>query len=188
MSELFSIPLCAQRHGKFVKQLGLFEHQQPSDTQHPGKRHEWKLYVDGASRNNPGPAGAGIYILKDNMVIDKIGYFLGVKTNNEAEYLALVLGLLILRNFVTASDEVFIISDSQLLVRQIDGSYRVKTERLRQLHTAACGLISGLRVQIMHVLRAENSEADALANLGIDKKVAVPQELLLQLQQYAISI
>jgi len=151
-------------------------------------KHQWKLYVDGASRNNPGPSGAGIYLLKDNMVIEKQGYFLGVKTNNEAEYLALILGMFLLRQFVTTSDEVFIISDSQLLIRQLQGKYRVRTDTLKPFHAVAYTLISAINPQMMHVLRAENTEADKLANLGIDKKRAVPAEFILLLQKHGLHV
>jgi ribonuclease HI len=170
-----------------VKQLNLFSFD-TVESKTPGvtSGHQWKLCVDGASRNNPGPSGAGIYLTKDNAVVEKAGYFLGVKTNNEAEYFALVLGLLIARDFITASDELTIISDSQLLVRQLQGSYRVRTDGLRQLHTVAQQLMQSCKVSIMHVLRAENSEADKLANLGIDKKHSVPQDLMRKLHQYEL--
>ena len=151
-------------------------------------KHQWKLYVDGASRNNPGPSGAGIYLLKDNVVIEKQGYFLGVKTNNEAEYLALILGMLLLRQFVTAADEVFIISDSQLLIRQLQGKYRVRTDTLKPFYAVAHTLISAVNPKMMHVLRAENTEADKLANLGVDKKRAIPAEFVLLLKQYGLHV
>ncbi len=176
-----------------MKQLSLFA----PDTQEgaaldshikPIITHQWKLYVDGASRNNPGPSGAGVYLLKDNMVIEKQGYFLGLKTNNEAEYLALILGMLLVQQFITASDEIFIISDSQLLIRQLKGEYRVKTDTLKPLYAVAHQLISGVNARMMHVLRAENSEADKLANMGIDKKRAIPVELTVLLQKYGLHV
>ena len=76
-----------------MKQLDLFNNDQQSPT--TKKPSVWALFVDGASRNNPGPSGAGIYIEKDNILEIKEGYYLGIKTNNQAEYLALVLGLFI---------------------------------------------------------------------------------------------
>ena len=174
-----------------MKQLRLFDtisEDIVSDTNTLQNRHQWKLYVDGAARNNPGPAGAGIYLLKDNTVIEKQGYFLGTKTNNEAEYLALILGMFIVRQFVTCADEVFIISDSQLLIRQLQGAYRVRTDTLKPLYAVAHSLIIAINPQMMHVLRAENSEADKLANLGIDKKRAIPAEFVTLLQQYGLHV
>jgi len=175
-----------------VKQLRLFgplpEDVPLSHNNDRAKRHQWKLYVDGASRNNPGPAGAGIYLLKDNTVIEKQGYFLGTKTNNEAEYLALILGMFMLRQFVTPADELFIISDSQLLIRQLQGAYRVKTDTLKPLHAVAHTLVAAMNPQMLHVLRAENSEADKLANLGIDKKRAIPAEFMALLAQHGLHV
>lgn len=176
-----------------MKQLYLFgpgnaDNTATADVVTPTPKHQWKLYVDGASRNNPGPSGAGIYLLKDNLVIEKQGYFLGVKTNNEAEYLALILGMFLLRQFITASDEVFIISDSQLLIRQLQGKYRVKTDTLKPFYAVAHALITQVNPQLLHVLRAENTEADKLANLGIDKKRMVPQEFILLLQKHGLHV
>lgn len=174
-----------------MKQLSLFNQEVlVSDTSDRQvlSGHSWKLSVDGASRNNPGPSGAGIYLLKDNTVIEQRGYFLGRKTNNEAEYFALVLGLLIARDFITPADEFTIVSDSQLLVRQLQGIYKVRTDGLRQLHAVAQQLMLSVNAQITHVLRAENSEADKLANLGIDKKRMVSPDLLLKLHQYELSL
>jgi ribonuclease HI len=176
-----------------VKQLYLFgadtgDNTLPEDTGPLTAKHQWKLYVDGASRNNPGPSGAGIYLLKDNTVIEKQGYFLGVKTNNEAEYLALILGMFFLRQFVTVADEVFVISDSQLLIRQLQGKYRVKTDTLKPFYAVAHTLITAVNPQLMHVLRAENSEADKLANLGIDKKRAIPAEFISLLRQHGLHV
>jgi ribonuclease HI len=191
MSKLFSILVCTIGDGNAVKQLYLFGSDNTDNTAAAGvvaptQKHQWKLYVDGASRNNPGPSGAGIYLLKDNVVIEKQGYFLGVKTNNEAEYLALILGMFLLRQFVTAADEVFIVSDSQLLIRQLQGKYRVRTETLKPFYAVAHTLITQINPQLLHVLRAENIEADKLANLGIDKKRAMPQEFILLLQKHGL--
>jgi ribonuclease HI len=176
-----------------VKQLRLFESDNPAP--HPTQtdiaqqqKVEWRLYVDGASRNNPGPSGAGVYLLKNNTVIEKQGYFLGIKTNNEAEYLALILGMLLVRQFARPTDEIFVISDSQLLIRQLQGTYRVRTETLKKLHMVAHGLVVSANAGTMHVLRAENSEADKLANLGIDTQREIPAEFLLTLKQHGIHV
>src|SRR5437867_2256163 len=100
-----------------MKQLGIFCSDVPSDNANVpvAVRAYWKLSVDGASRNNPGPAGAGIYLIKNEHVVEASGYALGVKTNNQAEYLALLIGLVYLRQHMEPRDLVLIISDSQLL-------------------------------------------------------------------------
>lgn len=169
------------------KQLELF-----SDVQQPKiKKQEsshWKLFIDGAARNNPGPAGAGIYILKDNEMFTQQGFFLGPKTNNQAEYLALLLGLLLLKPLVQVGDKVHIVSDSQLLVRQIKGEYRVKNADLKLLHAAGLSFMQNMNARIFHVLRIDNANADSMANYGIDHHVIVPQDLKKELKQHGISI
>jgi len=153
-----------------------------------GTRGYWKLFIDGASRNNPGPAGAGLFLLKDDQPVEKQGFFLGSKTNNEAEYLALLSGLFFLKKHICNGDLVLIISDSQLLVRQLLGEYKVKKEELKPMHRCAKDFLKDIAHNIVHVLREENVQADALANLGIDKKRKPPAQFLNLLQQYEIPI
>jgi len=131
----------------------------------------WKIFVDGASRNNPGASGAGIYIIKNDRVVEKLGYYLGIKTNNQAEYLALIIGLLFLKEKIAPQDLVMIYSDSQLLVRQIEGAYKVRNPLLLPLYGVVKKLLVPMKYDIAHVMREDNSNADALANLGIDKKI-----------------
>lgn len=150
--------------------------------------HYFKLFVDGASRNNPGVAGVGIYLVKDDVPLEKQGFYIGVKTNNQAEYLALLLGLLLLRRHVGLDDMVLIISDSELMVKQLKGEYRVKNLDLRQLFDIAKKLLSKLHYNIAHAPREENSIADGLANLGIDRTVRVPDDLIEMLHEYSISL
>ncbi len=133
----------------------------------------WHLYVDGASRCNPGPAGAGFYILKDGYPLLNKGFFLGHKTNNQAEYYALLLGLDYITNhtdFKNSSDTLTIFADSLLLVRQILGYYRVKSLHLVPLHTLALSLLNKLNYSIVHVVREKNIIADKAANDGIDTR------------------
>jgi len=137
----------------------------------------WKLFVDGASRNNPGPSGAGIYLLKDDLPVIKQGYYLGTKTNNQAEYCALIIGLHLAQRHCEPGDTLTIFSDSQLMARQIEGSYRVNDPIIRQLYLCVMSLLKKFSYEIRHVLRADNTVADKLANLGIDKKLPVPHEL-----------
>jgi ribonuclease HI len=138
----------------------------------------WKLYIDGAARNNPGPAGAGVYILKNDTPLLHKSYFLGDKTNNQAEYYALLLGLFVLDHLMQPGDTLTIFSDSQLLVRQIAGHYRIKDVRLKELYAHAQCFLQNKCYTIHHILRAENGVADQLANEGIDKKSELPDSFI----------
>ncbi|MCX5922484.1 MAG: ribonuclease HI family protein [Candidatus Dependentiae bacterium] len=171
-----------------MKQLKLFDndpHEQSTKKTEPA---HWKLFIDGASRNNPGPSGAGIYILKDSELFQKHGFYLGSKTNNQAEYFALLLGLFIVKQHMQLHDTIHIISDSQLLVRQIKGEYRVKNEDLKTLHKFAKHLLHEMHAQMFHVLRIDNQEADEMANYGIDKKVKPPQAFIAMIKQHDVSL
>jgi ribonuclease HI len=148
----------------------------------------WKLFVDGASRNNPGPSGAGMYIEKDNIAEIKEGYYLGIKTNNQAEYLALLFGLFLLKDHSNSDDTIQIISDSQLLVRQLNGVYKVRQSHLQPLHALCRHYIQKLDATITHVLRDENTQADAMANYGIDCKVTPPQKYIELLKEHGIHL
>lgn len=159
-----------------MKQLNMFETE--DDIRVKNKVHHWKVYIDGASRGNPGAAGAGIYILKDNEFFAQYGFYLGTKTNNQAEYLALLLAVFKLEHLVKKNDKVHIISDSQLMIRQMKGEYKVRNEDLKILYTIGKRWISGWHVFLSHVLRAENVEADAMANVGVDKKIKPPQAFI----------
>lgn len=150
--------------------------------------YTWELSIDGASRGNPGPAGAGLYIKKDGEEFLKKGFYLHTKTNNEAEYLALVIGIFFLKAEVQPGDRVKIISDSELLIKQMQGHYRVKKEELRRLHLAAKQESSLFSPTFEHVLREKNTRADALANEGVDKKTSLPLKLLEVLRTYDIYI
>jgi ribonuclease HI len=150
------------------------------------KSYAWSLFVDGASRNNPGPSGAGIYILKDGILEIKCGDYLGIKTNNQAEYLALLLGLFILAEHVSVGDSVRIVSDSQLLVRQLMGIYKVKQPHLQPLHAVCKERMRKLGATITHVLRDENKDADAMANYGVDNKNIPPKNYIALLKAYDI--
>ena len=148
----------------------------------------WKLFVDGASRNNPGPSGAGIYIEKDGILEIKEGYYLGIKTNNQAEYLALLFGLFMLEEQVDSEDEVHVISDSQLLVRQLNGIYKVKQPHLQPLHLLCKKYIHKVRATVTHVLREENAQADAMANYGVDCKNIPPKKYIALLETHEINL
>ena len=165
-----------------MKQLSLFSPINDClEKNEAGKKtstHRWRLFVDGASRNNPGPSGAGIVLYKDDVLFYKHGFYLGVKTNNQAEYLAVILGLFILQENMENQDTVTVVSDSQLLVRQLQGVYRVKNLYLQPLYMCAKNIISQHRTLLMHVLREDNILADQMANEGVDFKNNVPKKYM----------
>ncbi len=144
----------------------------------------WEVYIDGASRNNPGLAGAGIYVLKNGEPFLKKCSFLGVKTNNQAEYYALLLGLFYVHLLIASGDQVSIFSDSQLMVRQLKGEYRVKDSDLRPLYMCAATFLATIIWKIEHIVRAKNAMADRLANEGIDKKLPLPRGFGVFCKQY----
>ncbi len=126
-----------------------------------------QLYCDGASRGNPGPAALGFSILLDEVEIASEGRALGTLTNNQAEYLSLKAGLEAARALGLSNLDIFM--DSELVVRQITGRYKVKNEGLKPLFAEVTALLKGFGDwKIRHVPRAENSRADALANQALD--------------------
>lgn len=128
-----------------------------------------RVHVDGASRGNPGPAGIGVLFLgPDGAVVEQLHRGIGEATNNVAEYTALLAALE--RATAIGAKELEVYSDSELLVRQLQGRYQVKHPVLRPLYAMARKHIEGLRhFVIRHVPRELNAEADALANRGIDE-------------------
>jgi ribonuclease HI len=126
-------------------------------------------YCDGGSRGNPGPAGFGVYIQDSaGKVLAELSEFLGIRTNNFAEYSALLASL----DFaITNGHKILrIVSDSELMVKQIKGQYRVNSPELRPLYEEARRRIARLdRFQIQHVLREKNRHADRLANVAMDR-------------------
>jgi ribonuclease HI len=130
----------------------------------------WTLFTDGASRGNPGQAGAGIILLDPaGEVRLQYGDYLGVATNNEAEYRALLLGLQKARELGLSKVEIR--CDSELMVRQLNGSYRVKQPHLLKLWQEAQAELQRFAAhQIRHVPREMNSQADRMANRAIDRQ------------------
>ncbi len=130
------------------------------------------VYTDGGSRGNPGPAGTGVVISNDEAVLEAFGAYLGVRTNNQAEYEALLAGLE--RAAKHTDDELSVIMDSELIVRQMNGQYKVKSPELKKLHHQAKALCENFKsVTFTHTLREGNKQADALVNRAIDAKEAV---------------
>ena len=130
-----------------------------------------RLFTDGAARGNPGPAGAGIVIEDEQGTrLRGLHRWLGHKTNNEAEYLALIDGLRAVAEW--HPDELDVYLDSKLVVEQVKGGYRVKKAALQALNKQAMDLIQGFpEWKIAHVEREKNKGADALANRAIDDHV-----------------
>ncbi|MDI6772668.1 MAG: serine hydrolase, partial [bacterium] len=127
-----------------------------------------RLFIDGASRGNPGPSAIGI-VVQDGRgrVVAEVAETLGKATNNVAEYEALLRALEVAR--ARGADEVEILADSDLLVRQIAGTYKVKSPNLAPLHRAALDALAGFRKwHITHIPRSRNTAADALANRALD--------------------
>ena len=127
------------------------------------------LYADGASRGNPGPAGAGVVLCDEaGDVVGEAFEHLGECTNNVAEYRALLLGLE--TALERGARQVLFHCDSELLARQLQGSYKVRSENLKGLYAKARRLIGGLEsFRAEHVYRESNARADALANQAIDE-------------------
>ncbi|MCB0272135.1 MAG: ribonuclease HI family protein [Bdellovibrionales bacterium] len=126
-----------------------------------------KLFVDGASRGNPGPASVGASLCLDDQEVDSVSETIGIATNNVAEYKALIMGLTCaIQNNVS---EIQVFADSELMVRQVMGQYKVKNENLKSLFIEIKNLMSKFRsFSIAHVPREQNARADELANLALD--------------------
>jgi ribonuclease HI len=126
------------------------------------------LYIDGGSRGNPGPAGYGVRVEHADGVIEEFHAAIGTATNNVAEY----QGLLAALQYALAKGHrvIRIRSDSELLVRQMRGEYKVKNPGLQPLHREARALVALLdRVEFEHVRRGLNADADRLANQAMDE-------------------
>ncbi|MCS7006671.1 MAG: ribonuclease HI family protein [Thermoleophilia bacterium] len=128
------------------------------------------LYTDGGARGNPGPAASAYVLLaEDGTVLDARGEAIGVATNNVAEYRALVAGLE--RAVEAGVDELEVVSDSELVVKQMRGDYRVKSRGLRPLFLEASRLAQRIgRVTYTAVSRERNALADRLVNEALDRE------------------
>ncbi|GFP37530.1 ribonuclease HI [Candidatus Hakubella thermalkaliphila] len=127
------------------------------------------IYLDGGARGNPGPAGTGYLIFdEEGRLLAREGRYIGFTTNNVAEYTALVQALDRARGF--EAQEIAIRSDSELVVRQLNRSYKVRDKKLKPLNERVRILLYPYRkVEIQHVPREENREADELVNQAIDE-------------------
>jgi ribonuclease HI len=126
------------------------------------------IHVDGGARGNPGPAAIGVVISEpDGTVLDELAERIGQATNNVAEYEAVLRGLQ--RARVLGADEVEIVGDSELVARQLTGTYKVKHPAMRPLYEQTIEALRAFqRWQIRTVPRAQNARADALVNAALD--------------------
>jgi ribonuclease HI len=136
---------------------------------------EMTLYVDGASLGNPGPAGGGLVLVCGNSVLHRASIPLGVATNNVAEYRALIAGLH--EAAARGAKRLVVRSDSELLMKQMRGEYRVKAKHLRELCEWARKVARRFEsVTWEHVPRDQNREADALAKQGAERSASLRTE------------
>ena len=129
------------------------------------------IHIDGASRGNPGEAGFGIAVSAGGRVVAELYGYLGRATNNVAEYQALIHALRFALK--RGAREIRICSDSELVVRQINGQYRVKHPDMIPLHAEASSLLRRFdTAQVAHVRREQNRDADRLANVALDERAS----------------
>lgn len=154
----------------------------------------WTFFIDGASRSNPGHAGIGIYGTDaEGTCICKKGFYIGKKTNNQAEYLALIVAALLIKKIYALANiviplNVTFFSDSLLLVKQMQGFYKIKNKEIQRLVDCFHQEFDAFECCFKHILREKNQKADQLANYGIDHRKHLTKELLERLHAYDISM
>lgn len=130
------------------------------------KMKEFEIYIDGASKGNPGPSGIGVVICQDGRTIKNIASYIGNTTNNIAEYTALIYALQ--EGLILKTERIKINTDSQLLYRQINKVYKIKSPNILGLYNQALHLMAAFKqVSINHISRNENRGADKLASRAI---------------------
>ncbi len=134
-----------------------------------------QINTDGGSRNNPGPSAIGVYATAASQEVFTISEYLGIATNNEAEYQAVIYALKYLKENQIFSPKITFVLDSELIVKQITGIYKVKQPHLQALKSQVLDLIGELTVnkqifdlKFVNVLREKNKDADRLVNLALD--------------------
>jgi len=130
------------------------------------------IYTDGGSRNNPGPAGIGVVIYNERKnILKTYKEYIGEATNNIAEYKALIKGLQLAADYTKGELEIFL--DSELIVKQLNGQYKVKEEKMKRLFDEAKVLSMGFEnIKYTHIKRELNKMADRLVNEAIDEGVS----------------
>jgi len=132
-----------------------------------------KIYIDGGSRGNPGEAAFGFVVYNNkNQELYRFGSKIGKKTNNVAEYTALIKALEYLKNTISNFDEnIIVFSDSELVVKQINGIYKIRNKGLKTLYNEAKELLKHFKnIQIKHINRTENKISDWIVNRVLDNK------------------
>ena len=136
---------------------------------------DYKIYTDGASRGNPGESGIGAVIYKDGKQLKEIYEYIGIATNNDAEYEAVIKGLEGLKKEegMIEGAKIEIIADSELMVKQMKGEYKIKKHNLIEKSERLKKFIENnkLKISFKHVMREENTEADTLANKALDTRI-----------------
>jgi len=128
------------------------------------------LYTDGGARGNPGPAGIGAVLEIDGQLAGTVSEYIGEATNNKAEYKALIAGLRMAHELGATHLSCFL--DSELVVKQLRGEYRVKDKDLKTLHSAVTSLTTKfVTITFQHVPREKNKKADKLVNQAIDSQI-----------------
>ena len=123
--------------------------------------------VDGGARGNPGPAAIGVVLREGGEIVEEVGETIGEATNNVAEYRALLRGIELAA--AHEAEELELIGDSELVVRQVEGRYKVKNSGMKELHEEVKRALRGFGSwSIRHVRRAENADADRLVNEALD--------------------
>lgn len=139
-----------------------------SNNPSPVSGKKFSIYVDGAARGNPGDAGIGVLIIDSENDRQEIKKFLGKRTNNQAEYTALITALETFKD--PGGKSITVYTDSQLVANQINGNWKVKHPDIRKLHKKARDLIENFdSFRIIYIPREQNTEADRLANQSIDE-------------------
>lgn len=135
------------------------------------QKNKLKIFCDGGARGNPGPAGIGVVVVEPKGLKKSYKKFVGVKTNNQAEYEAVLFALKIAKNYKNVA-ELDIYLDSLLVVKQMKGEYKIKNEALGSLLIKIRNEIikRGIKVDFKHIKRSKNFLADKLVNEAIDKE------------------
>ena len=132
------------------------------------KQKNLSIFIDGAARGNPGPAGIGVVITdSSNNLVKELCKYIGEATNNVAEYSALIFGME--QVIILGANELTINTDSELLAKQLSGEYKVKNDKLKQLYAKVIELLDSFQeVKVNNIPREKNKDADKLANKAID--------------------
>ena len=129
-----------------------------------------QIFCDGGSRGNPGPSGVGVVLLDETgMKVEEVSKYIGIATNNVAEYLAVIYGLQ--EAVYRKAGKVILNLDSQLVAKQLKGEYKVKDQTMRKFFDLSLNLFRIFdKVEIREIPREENKDADALVNKAINLK------------------